>query len=82
MKAMRMRDVQKDLGRVLDTVIDDCEELAIPRKGGGAVVVVPLDTWNEMNKRLDRRNSKRTAIQNLVDELRVGYADALRRLGE
>lgn len=90
MKVMTTRDVRANFASVLNSVVDDQEELVIPRDGGTAVVIVDLDTWNGMKETLHvlggRAQTRRLLdsldaadrgefVEHKLPELEEGHAD-------
>lgn len=65
---MTTRDVRANFAAVLNAVIDDQEELVIPRDGGSAVVIVDLDTWNGMKETMHVLGD-RTQTRRLMDSV-------------
>lgn len=74
MKVMTTSDVRKNFAQALDSVIDDCEELVIPRDGGQAVVIVSLNEWNSMKETLHVLGSPANAqrLLNSIAQLDAG----------
>ncbi len=65
---MTTTDLRNGLGAALDAVIDDEEELVIPRDGGRAVGIVSLQEWNSMRETLHVLGN-RTQTRRLLDSL-------------
>lgn len=74
MKVMTTKDVRQNFAAALNAVIDDQEELVIPRDGGKAVVIIDLDTWNSLKETLhvmgDREQTRR--LLNSMEHLENG----------
>ena len=62
---------------VMDSAINDQQEVVVTRKNGEAVVVVSLDAWNAINETLHLLSNPRNA-----ERLRAAIADLDRGQGE
>ena len=52
MDVIAFADARAALNEVMDRVIEDRVEVAIARRGGGAVVLIPLAEWNAIRETL------------------------------
>ena len=73
MDVMTYSDARAQLKGVMDRAIVDGQEVVVTRKKGEAVVVVSLDTWNEINETLHLLSSPLNAsrLRNSIAELNV-----------
>ena len=63
MNVMTYSDARAQLKSVMDSAINDQQEVIVTRKQGEAVVVVSLETWNAINETLHLLSSPANAAR-------------------
>lgn len=74
MQVMTTTDLRRNLAAALDAVVDNEEELVVPRDGGTAVVIIDLGTWNSMKETLHVLGNPEQTIQLMqsIQQLNAG----------
>lgn len=74
MNVMTYSDARAQLKSVMDSVINDQQEVIVTRKQGEAVVVVSLETWNAINETLHLLSSPANAarLRASISQLNAG----------
>lgn len=79
MKVMTTSDARKNFAAALDAVINDQEELVIPRDGGSAVVIVDLNTWNSLKETMHVLGSANNTRRLLASMAQLDAGEGIER---
>ncbi|WP_127090406.1 type II toxin-antitoxin system Phd/YefM family antitoxin [Aquabacter cavernae] len=83
MQVLTYTDARAKLKDVMDSVVDDHEEVIVTRKNGKPVVMVSLDTWNAIQETMHLLSTPANAraLRDSIAQLDAG-GGAVRELKE
>ncbi|MBA4789162.1 MAG: type II toxin-antitoxin system prevent-host-death family antitoxin [Pseudomonadota bacterium] len=78
MQVLTYTDARANLKDVMDSVVDDHDEVIVTRKNGKPIVMVSLDTWNAIQETLHLLSTPANAraLRDSIAQLDAGEGTA------